>query len=84
MNEVLIYSTPNCVYCKLAKEFLSAHSIPYREIDVASDDKALEEMVEKTHQRGVPVIEIGDEIFVGFDKRAIAEALGITEQESAA
>ena len=77
MKSVTIYSTPTCVYCKLAKDFLGKHGIEYAEHDVAADLKARAEMVEKSHQLGVPVIDIGGEIFVGFDKDGMAKALGI-------
>ncbi len=52
--------------------------IPYVEVDVAEDDKALEEMVHKSHQMGVPVVDIDGEIFVGFDRGGIAKALGVS------
>lgn len=77
MSKVILYTTPWCVYCKMVKEFFGQHNIAYEEHDVASDMKAQEEMVSKSHQLGVPVIEINGEIFVGFDKKGIAKALGI-------
>lgn len=79
MKPVTIYSTPTCVYCKLAKDFFNAHRVEYTEHNVADDLEEREIMVEKSHQLGVPVIDIGGEIFVGFDKGGIAKALGITE-----
>lgn len=75
--KVKIYTTPSCVYCKMAKEFFKTNGIEYGEFDVAADEKARNEMIEKSHQLGVPVIEINGEIFVGFDKNALAEALNI-------
>jgi glutaredoxin-like YruB-family protein len=77
MKKVIIYSTPTCVYCKMAKEFFKENKVDYTEKDVSQDDKAREEMVDKSHQMGVPVIEIGEEIFVGFDRDALSNALGI-------
>ena len=74
---VKIYTTPSCVYCKMAKEFFKTNGAQYEEYDVAVDEKARNEMIEKSHQLGVPVIEIDGEIFVGFDKNALAEALNI-------
>jgi len=74
---VKIYTTPSCVYCKMAKDFFGANKVQYQEFNVADNDKAREEMVSKSHQLGVPVIEIGNEIFVGFNRPAIAKALGI-------
>lgn len=79
MKPVTIYSTPMCVYCKLAKDYLTSHRVEYTEHNVADDLTARATMVEKSHQLGVPVIDIGGEIFVGFDKGGIAKALGIAE-----
>ena len=77
MKKVIIYSTPTCVYCKMVKEFFKESKIDYTEKDVSVDDKAREEMVDKSHQMGVPVIDIEGEIFVGFDKDILSNALGI-------
>ncbi|MCL4405523.1 glutaredoxin family protein [Patescibacteria group bacterium] len=74
---VKIYSTPTCVYCKMAKEFFNKYHIPYIDVDVTKDDRLVEEMVQKSHQMGVPVIDIDGEIFVGFDRSGIAAKLGI-------
>lgn len=74
---IKIYSTPSCVYCKMAKEFFKKNNIAYQDIDVATDDKLLEEMVEKSHQMGVPVIDINGEIFVGFNRSDIEKALKV-------
>lgn len=79
MKPVTIYSTPTCVYCKLAKDFFDTHRVEYVEHNVADDLEQRKIMVEKSHQLGVPVIDIGGEIFVGFDKSGIAKALGVTE-----
>lgn len=77
MANVKIYSTPTCVYCKMAKEFFKKNSVKYEEYDVASDMKAREEMVQKSHQLGVPVIDIDGQIIVGFDRDTLAASLGI-------
>lgn len=77
MKNVKIYSTPTCVYCKMAKEFFGKNNIQYEEYNVAEDDKALEEMTEKSHQRGVPVIDIGGEIIVGFNRVELERILGL-------
>jgi glutaredoxin-like YruB-family protein len=79
MKSVTIYSTPTCVYCKLAKDFFRAHGVEYAEHDVAADMSARAQMVEKSHQLGVPVIDVGGEVFVGFDKGGLARALDIKE-----
>ena len=77
MAQVTIYSTPSCVYCKMAKEFFTKNNVAYEEHDVASDQKAREDMVNKTHQLGVPVIQIDDNIVIGFDQKTIEDLLGL-------
>ncbi|NQU83962.1 MAG: glutaredoxin family protein [Parcubacteria group bacterium] len=77
MKKVLIYSTPTCPYCIQAKEYFKEKGIKYEEKDVASDDKAREEMTKKSGSLAVPVIIIGDEVIVGFDKDAVNKALEI-------
>lgn len=75
MPNVTIYSTPTCVYCKMAKDFFAKNNIAYTEHNVASDLKAREEMFAKTHQMGVPVIDVGGQIVVGFDKKTLEDLL---------
>ena len=76
---VKVYTTPTCPYCIKVKQFLSENNIQYDNIDVSSDQAKAEEMIDKTGQMGVPVIDIDGEIIVGFDKEAISKALGIQE-----
>ena len=77
MAKVTIYSTPTCVYCKMAKEFFKKTNVAYEEHDVASDMKAREDMVNKSHQLGVPVIDINNNIVIGFDQKTIEGLLGL-------
>lgn len=74
---VKIYSTPTCVYCKTLKDYLSKNKIEFQEIDVSKDEKVLQEMIKKSGQMGVPVVEIDEEVIVGFDKQKIDEKLKI-------
>lgn len=74
---VSIYSTPVCSYCKMAKEFFKEKNISYTEYNVASDAEKRAEMIERSGQMGVPVIQIGDNIVIGFDQKAISEILEI-------
>lgn len=77
MKNVTIYTTPTCVYCKRTKEFFGEHNVQYQERDVASDSASREEMVKKSGQMAVPVIDIDGEIVVGFDERRLADLLSI-------
>ena len=78
MKKVTIYTTPTCIYCKMVKDFLQKNNVAWEEHNVAEDMKARQEMVDKSHQLGVPVVDIEGEVFVGFEKEGIAKALGIT------
>jgi len=73
--EVKIYSTQICPWCVKAKEFLKQNKIKFEDKDVSADDKARNEMIKKTGQMGVPVIDINGEIIIGFDVERIKEAL---------
>jgi len=72
---VKIYTTTYCPYCKMAKEYFAKKNVAFEEYNVENDEKALEEMVRKSGQMGVPVIEINGTIIIGFDREAIDEAL---------
>ncbi len=74
---VKIYSTPTCVFCRMAKEFFTEHRIKFTEVDVAADERAAQEMIDKTGQMGVPVIEVGESVIIGFDKPRLKKLLGI-------
>ncbi|WP_448376645.1 glutaredoxin family protein [Fervidobacterium sp.] len=76
--KVKIYTTPTCPWCKRAKEYFKQLGIQFTEVDVSKDRKGAEEMVRKSGQMGVPVIEIGNQIIVGFDKARIDRILGIS------
>lgn len=75
--KVKIYTTPTCVYCKMTKEFFAKHNVKYEEANVAVDAKAREEMVQKSGQLGVPVIDVNGEIVVGFDQQKLSELLKV-------
>lgn len=72
---IKIYSTPTCPYCVTLKDFLTQKGIQFEDIDVSKDEKAREEMIEKSSQMGVPVIDIDGQIIVGFDREKISELL---------
>ncbi|MBI2076413.1 MAG: thioredoxin family protein [Candidatus Aenigmarchaeota archaeon] len=72
---VKIYTTTVCPYCVMAKEFFRKNNVTYEEINVENDEKAAEEMIEKSGQMGVPVIDVNGKIIVGFDRPALEKAL---------
>ncbi|MBI2529992.1 MAG: glutaredoxin family protein [Candidatus Diapherotrites archaeon] len=77
MAKVTVYSTPTCPYCHMAKAFLKEQKVQFADYDVSEDEGRAREMIEKSGQQGVPVIDIDGEIVVGFDKPRIKELLGI-------
>lgn len=76
-NIVKVYSTPTCPWCIVAKNFFKEHGIAYEDIDVSKNQDAVEEMIEKSGQMGVPVIDINGKIIIGFDENKIRNLLGI-------
>ena len=77
--DVKIYTTPTCPWCKKTKEFLKENNVDFENIDVSSDKEAQKEMIDKSGQMGVPVIDIDGTIITGFDKEKIMELLGLKE-----
>ena len=74
-KNIKVYSTRSCPWCIKAKEFFKSKNIEFTDIDVGANQKAAQEMINKSGQMGVPVIDIDGKIIVGFDKEAIEEAL---------
>ncbi len=72
---VTVYTTPTCSYCNAAKEFLTLIGVSFREVDVAADPVAAQEMVNRTGQRGVPVIDVNGTVVVGFNRQALLDSL---------
>ena len=75
MANVLVYSKDHCPYCVKLKAFLKENNVKYTEYNVEQDKSKAAEMVEKTGQMGVPVIDIDGTLIVGFDKEAVSKAL---------
>ncbi|MDD5162929.1 MAG: glutaredoxin domain-containing protein [Candidatus ainarchaeum sp.] len=77
MKKVIVYSTDTCPFCTMAKDFLKSKKIKFEEFNVAENEAKLQEMLKKSGQTGVPVIDIAGEIITGFDKERIENALGL-------
>ncbi len=77
MKKVVMYSTPTCHYCNLAKEFFDEYNIAYEVFDVQSDLEKRKEMMEKSGQMGVPVILVDDVLVRGFDEEQLRKLLNI-------
>jgi len=78
-RKVRLFLTPGCPYCFTLKEFLKEHNIEFEDIDVSKDEKAREEMIEKSGKMEVPIIEIDDQVVAGFDKEKICKLLNIKD-----
>ncbi len=76
-KKITVYSTPTCPFCIRAKQYLKENNIQFENIDVSQDQVKAQEMIKKSGQMGVPVIEVDGAIIVGFDKEKIKEVIGI-------
>lgn len=73
--QVTIYSAAWCAFCHMAKQYLDSKKVAYKDIDVDHDPKAAQDLVARTGQAGIPVIEIGSATIIGFDRPRIDSAL---------
>ena len=76
-EKVLVYSTPTCPYCVRVKQYLKDNNVDFEDINVSIDESKAQEMVQKSGQMGVPVLDIKGEIIIGFDQEAIKTKLGL-------
>jgi glutaredoxin-like YruB-family protein len=76
-RSVVVYSTPTCGPCKAAKAFLASKGVAFQEVNVAEDLEGREALIRQTGQLAVPVIVVGDEVVLGFNRPRLAEVLGI-------
>ncbi len=76
-KRVIVFSTPTCPHCNSAKRYLRERGIPFRDVDVSRDPAAARDMIRRSGQQGVPVIDIGGKIVVGFNKAEVDRLLGL-------
>ncbi len=74
---VIIFTTPTCTYCNMAKKYLRERGIKFKDVDVSRDMAAARDMVRRSGQQGVPVIDIGGKIVIGFDRQKIDKYLAL-------
>ena len=79
-HKVLVFTTPTCPWCVRAKSYLTEHRVAFREVDVSRDPAAARDLVRRTGQMGVPVVEIDGRPVVGFDRRQIDQLLGLVRR----
>ena len=76
-HKVTIFTTDSCMYCKMAKQFFKEKNVAYEEKNVGTDAAAREDMIKRSGQYGVPVIDVDGKLVIGFDKRALVDLLGL-------
>ena len=74
---VILFTTPSCSYCRTAKSYLRQRGVPFKDVDVSRDATAARDMLRRSGQSGVPVIDVGGKIIVGFDKPKLDSYLGL-------
>jgi len=72
---VIVFSTPTCSFCNMAKQYFRQKGVKFKDVDVSRDPTAARDMVRRSGQQGVPVIDIGGKIVVGFDRGKIEKYL---------
>ncbi|MDD3626902.1 MAG: glutaredoxin family protein [bacterium] len=78
-HKVIVFTSPSCSWCHKAKDYLKQNNIRFKDIDVSKDKQAMEDVVKKTGQMGVPVLLIDNKPVVGFDKKKIDRLLGLSK-----
>lgn len=76
-HRVFVFTTPTCPWCNRAKTYLRSRGVVFKEVDVSRDPRAANDLVRRTGQIGVPVIEIDGRPIVGFDQRRVEQLLGL-------
>ena len=77
MSKVILYTTPTCVWCVKVKDFLKSKKVKYKEVDVTKDTVKAQEMIEKSGQMGVPVVEVDNNIIIGYNEAQLKKLLKI-------
>ncbi|MCC7469694.1 MAG: glutaredoxin family protein [Bacteroidetes bacterium] len=77
MKDVLIYTSPTCHFCHMAKDFFNANNVKFTEKNVADGEEIRNEVIEKSGQMGVPVIFIGEDMVIGYNEPKIKSLLGL-------
>lgn len=72
---IIVYSADWCAFCHAAKDYFKRLGIKFEERNVEENPQYLQESVEKSGQRGIPVIDIDGQIIVGFDRPRIDAAV---------
>jgi len=79
MPKIKVYTTPICPYCITLKMFLKEKGFEFEEVDLSQDEKGKDEIIQKSGTMQAPILEIDDQVVVGFDKEKICKLLNIKE-----
>jgi glutaredoxin-like YruB-family protein len=74
---VILFTTPTCSHCRTAKGYLRKKGIKFKDVDISRDKAAARDMVRRSGQQGVPVIDVGGKIIVGFNRAKLDQELGL-------
>ena len=74
-KKIILYTTLTCTFCHMVKQLSKEEHVPFEEVDVSTNKKALGEMVRKSGQVSVPVLDVNGTIIVGFDREALKRAI---------
>lgn len=80
-HRVVVFTTPTCSWCRRTKTYLRERQVTFREVDVSRDPTAARDLVRRTGQTGVPVIDIDGRTIVGFDRPQIDRLLGLSPSQ---
>lgn len=73
--KIITYTLSWCPHCKALKDFLKSNKIEFEDIDMEANEDIAEDIIERTGQSGFPILEIDNEIIIGFDKDKIIKIL---------
>ena len=79
MKKVKIYIDDDCAYCFALGEFLKENNIQFESINISENKERVSEVIRKSGEKQVPIIEIGKEIIIGFNKERICQLLNIDQ-----
>jgi len=77
-HRVIVFSTPTCPYCNMAKRYLRDRGIRFRDVDVSRDSAAARDLIRRSGQMGVPVIDVNGQLVIGFDRTRLDRLLGVS------
>lgn len=75
MDNITVYTTTQCPYCVMIKNFLSENNIDFKQVNVETNPKMMQQLVRKTGEMGLPQTEVNGKQVIGFDPNSMMMAL---------